>query len=35
MTNIKRVKTGVPGFDELIEGGIPKVLMSFSPEALE
>ena len=24
MANIERVKTGVPGFDELIEGGIPK-----------
>jgi KaiC/GvpD/RAD55 family RecA-like ATPase len=24
MTNIKRVKTGVTDFDELIEGGIPK-----------
>ncbi len=23
MANIERVKTGVPGFDELIEGGIP------------
>lgn len=24
MTGVERVKTGIPGFDELIEGGIPK-----------
>ncbi len=34
MANIERVKTGVPGFDELIEGGIPKgfnVLITGGP----
>ena len=34
MANIERVKTGVPGFDELIEGGIPKgfnVLVTGGP----
>lgn len=24
MTNTERIKTGIPGFDELVEGGIPK-----------
>ena len=34
MANIERVKTGVPGFDELIEGGIPRgfnVLITGGP----